>query len=114
MAVVDAIRHKLPSAHVVRVDIPPREQLPNTKRQQAAEVNRIVRERLSAQRDPLISFVGESYVSDFVDPVNGTISNLDLYDYVHFTDQGFRKFCPPIIAEIKRILDLPILEKANK
>jgi platelet-activating factor acetylhydrolase IB subunit beta/gamma len=82
-AVVTAIRHRLPAAHV--------------------DINEKMRQRLMPKRDPMLTFVGETFTRDLVNPVDGKISALDMYDFLHFSEQGYRKFCRPIVDEIHRL-----------
>ena len=112
LAVVAAVRRKLPAACVVVVAVPPRGRHMNNLREKIADINRLVQQRLlpseSAQYDPFVTFVGATFMHDLVETAHGggaTISHHDMFDYLHFTNDGYRKFCRPIIDEIKRLLD---------
>lgn len=38
----------------------------------------------------------------FVNPNNGTIDNRDFYDYLHFSDVGYEKFCSKLVDFIMK------------
>ena len=40
----------------------------------------------------------------FLNPNDGTISHRDMYDFLHFTREGYMKFCEPILDEIQTLL----------
>ena len=103
-AVVKAIRHRLPSAHVVVVDVPPRDPELGDLRQIVVDINEKMRQRLQSKHDPMVTFVGETFTRDLINPVDGKISAQDMYDFLHFTELGYRKFCRPIVEEIDRLL----------
>lgn len=34
----------------------------------------------------------------------GHIDPADMYDYLHFTNEGYRKFCEPLVEEVQNLL----------
>ncbi|XP_075215737.1 platelet-activating factor acetylhydrolase alpha [Lycorma delicatula] len=84
--IVKTIRGLLPDCYVVVVDLLPRGQHPNDLRERNKTVNKIVRTKV--QGWPRVEVVAAD--KGLVQP-DGTISHLDLPDYLHLSDSGYRK-----------------------
>uniref|UniRef100_A0A0P6F8W7 Platelet-activating factor acetylhydrolase IB subunit beta n=1 Tax=Daphnia magna TaxID=35525 RepID=A0A0P6F8W7_9CRUS len=91
MAVVHLIRDKQPQAHIIVMSLLPRGHLVNPLRQRNAHVNELLAQKLTLMtRVQLVNTA-----PDFVLP-DGTISHLDMYDYLHLTPNGYRKVFEPL------------------
>ena len=106
--IVKAIREILPNAFIIVLSIPPKGRINNNYREKVYAINERVEKLMmsEANSSPLNIYLDCNKFHDFVNKVDGTISKLDMYDYLHFTDQGYDKFCQPIINEIKRVLSI--------
>lgn len=112
--IVDEIRRRLASAHILVVEIPPRGRAINRVREKIARVNQLLRTALadgtaSRQRVTLLSCstttcdtTEDDDNHDFLD--DSTIAHADMFDYLNFTSDGYRKFCEPLLHEINSIL----------
>lgn len=118
--IVDEIRRRLASAHILVVEIPPRGRAINRVREKIARVNQLLRTALAdgtaagRQRVTLLSCSATTCDStedddednhDFHD--DSTIAHADMFDYLNFTSDGYRKFCEPLLHEINSILSNP-------
>lgn len=81
--------------------IPPRGQYDNPLRQKIADINSSVAKHVTDMLNVCFFDVDPAL---FISPVDGTISNHDLYDYLHFTRQGYRKLAEPLLEEIQTII----------
>ena len=106
--IVIEIRKQLENTHIIVVAIPPRGRDINIVREKIFRINELVQKNLPSQTnyDKLIHYACFSEVHDLVNPQDGTISHTDMFDYLHFTDQGYIKFVKPIYDEINEILSL--------
>lgn len=84
--IVKTVRGRLPDCHIVIVDLLPRGQHENHLRERNKAVNKIVRAQV--QGWPRVETVAAD--KGLVQP-DGTISHLDMLDYLHLTDNGYRK-----------------------
>lgn len=79
--------------------IPPRGKNENPLRAKIKEIN----ERL-AETIPTVSS------AEFFDPkaefiqADGTIDRSDLCDFLHFTSQGYRKYCQPLADRLRELI----------
>ncbi|XP_064650862.1 platelet-activating factor acetylhydrolase IB subunit alpha2-like [Lineus longissimus] len=99
-AIVDLLLSKQPQAQIIVLGIPPRGKHPNSLRTKLGEVNTML---LGSLKDkPKVTFldVGKDFVEE------GQISRLDMYDYLHFTHDGYQKFCEPLLEEIQDIVGI--------
>ncbi|XP_069041536.1 platelet-activating factor acetylhydrolase IB subunit gamma isoform X1 [Lepisosteus oculatus] len=98
-AIVQLIRSKLPHTHVLILGLLPRGKSPNPLREHSARVNELLQ-----QAAP--SLPGASFLS--VDPgfvhSDGTISHMDLYDYLHLTPAAYRAVCQPLHRAVTSLL----------
>lgn len=103
LAIVDQIRRRLVTTHILVVEIPPRGRHPNRLRDKITRLNTLLREHVIARNDPKITFLS-SCSRELISTHDGTISHTDMFDFLNFTNEGYRKFCEPIIDEINAIL----------
>ena len=80
--------------------IPPRGQRPNPQRERIAEVNRLLAERIPEELS--CQFVNVD-ASVFVN-ADGQISRDDMFDFLHFTKQGYIKLLEPLLDEIQSLM----------
>ncbi|CAH1797599.1 unnamed protein product [Owenia fusiformis] len=100
LAIVNTIEEKQPEAQTVVVGIPPRGQNPNKLREKITKINQSLASKLS--NEPRAVFVNVD-AGLFVNS-DGEISHRDMYDYLHFTAQGYQKLCEPILEEVQNLL----------
>ena len=99
-SVVEAVLSRQEETRVIAVEIPPKGQKPNRSRETFAAVNAIVAEKLSGvERARFLSIGWSAWVGE-----GGEISNLDMFDYLHFTQRGYEKLCQPLAEEIQNVL----------
>lgn len=100
------IRARLPKTHIIVLAIPPRGKEINNVREKIVRINDLVEKHLSVEDcfDQDIHYLCCSRGHEFVNPQDGTISHTDMYDYLHFTNEGYQKFVEPILDEINSIL----------
>ncbi len=84
--------------------VPPRGRDINVQREKIIKINELVEKAMLAEADSSVRFMSSSRWCEFINPQDGTISDEDMYDYLHFTHKGYRKFCEPVVEEIKQIL----------
>lgn len=94
MAIVDLLREKQPQAHVVVMSLLPRGRYVNPLRERNSRVNEFLEQKMSQLPSPgRVQLVKSD--SGFVQ-ADGSISHLDLYDYLHLSPQGQRKVFEPV------------------
>ena len=81
--------------------LPPRGEKPNPVREKFVTINRALEERLADT--PNTTFVGID-PAVFYKSASEDISRQDMYDYLHFTKQGYQKLCEPLLEEIQSLL----------
>ncbi|KAK2705654.1 platelet-activating factor acetylhydrolase IB subunit alpha1-like [Artemia franciscana] len=81
-----SIQRKLPSATIFVLSLLPRGKYPNPLREKNKKVNELLKEELISKNQ--VKFVDIS--SGMVQP-DGTISHLDLHDYLHLSVTGYEK-----------------------
>lgn len=106
LEIICQIRKKLSRTHIIVIEIPPRGRDPNPLREKIAKINKLLEENITttAGNDSKVTFLCCSKSNEFVSSQDGTISHTDMYDYLNFTNEGYRKFCEPIVEEINGIL----------
>jgi hypothetical protein len=104
--IVQEIRKRLAKTHIVVLEIPPRGKDINIQREKILKINRQVEEWIQneVKNDPLLTYLVCSKRNEFINGQDGTISHTDMYDFLNFTNEGYRKFCEPLIEEIVHIL----------
>jgi platelet-activating factor acetylhydrolase IB subunit beta/gamma len=101
------IRSKLKKAYVIVLSIPPRGREQNALRDKLAKINQMVESSIEKdEKDAKVKFLCCSRWHEFVNPTDGTISHTDMYDYLHFTNEGYDKFCEPIVEDIAQLLSV--------
>lgn len=108
ITIVSKMREKLPLSHIIVLAIPPRGRDINAVREKINKVNDLVEQHLEKRinSDKKVHFLCSSKVHEFISPQDGTISHTDMFDYLHFTDQGYSKYMEPVLDEIIEILSL--------
>jgi len=94
MAIIDLLKEKQPQAHVVVLSLLPRGRYVNPLRERNSQVNQVLEQKISLLPSPRRVQLVKSD-SGFVQP-DGSISHLDLYDYLHLSPQGQRKVFEPV------------------
>ncbi|XP_077985572.1 platelet-activating factor acetylhydrolase IB subunit alpha1-like [Glandiceps talaboti] len=98
-AIVESITNKQPQAQLFLMGIPPRGLNPNPLREKIKKIN-------EALPNMLKSFANTQFIE--CDPgfiqVDGTIDHNDMFDYLHFTRQGYEKFCTPLYEAMTNLL----------
>ncbi|XP_022200418.2 platelet-activating factor acetylhydrolase IB subunit alpha2 [Nilaparvata lugens] len=84
--IVRTIRGLQPDCQIVVIDLLPRGQLPNELREKNAAVNKLVRSKLAGWPKVEIVASDKGLIQQ-----DGTISHLDMLDYLHLTEGGYRK-----------------------
>ncbi len=106
LEIVKEMRSRLSQTKILVLAIPPRGKHINIQREKIIKVNECVERALliGPHAHSAVRFVASSRWHEFINPQDGTISHADMYDYLHFTNEGYRKFCQPILEEIDQIL----------
>ncbi|KAJ8315979.1 hypothetical protein KUTeg_005993 [Tegillarca granosa] len=99
MEIVRVTQDKQPSAQLIVMGIPPRGEKPNPVREKIATINKDLLKKLSGT--PNVTFINIE-PSMFINE-DGLISHKDMYDYLHMTDDGYKKFCEPLQEEIQNL-----------
>ncbi|KAK3106945.1 hypothetical protein FSP39_003623 [Pinctada imbricata] len=100
-AIVQAIAERQPQAQIVVMGIPPRGENPNPLRDKILNINSNLSAKYKdSEKVTFLNVESETFVRD------GVISHLDMYDYLHFTDQGYQKLCEPLCDEIQNLLQV--------
>ncbi|XP_063440575.1 platelet-activating factor acetylhydrolase IB subunit alpha2-like isoform X3 [Mytilus galloprovincialis] len=100
LAIVKAIQERQSQAQIIVLGIPPRGEKPNPLREKISKINEGLCSKLSGT--PNISFLNAEF-SSFINS-EGLIDSKDMYDYLHFTNEGYRKFCEPLVEEVQSLL----------
>ncbi|KAG8226370.1 hypothetical protein J437_LFUL007728 [Ladona fulva] len=100
LEIVKVIRQKQPQAQVVVCSLLPRGQFPNHLRDRNTRVNQILKEKISELSNCHLVDSSEG----FVQPQDGSISHLDMYDYLHLTEAGYAKAFAPVNTILRRLL----------
>ncbi|XP_013392016.1 platelet-activating factor acetylhydrolase IB subunit gamma [Lingula anatina] len=101
LEIVKCIRDKQPQAQLIVMGIPPRGQHHNPLREKIATINTALAEKLSSLVNTQFLNVDPGI---FLNPADGSISRQDMYDYLHFTQKGYRKLCEPLLEELQNLL----------
>ncbi|CAC5400669.1 PAFAH1B2_3 [Mytilus coruscus] len=96
LAIVKAIQERQSQVQIIVLGIPPRGEKPNPLREKISKINEGLSSKLSST--PNITFLNADF-SAFINS-EGLIDSKDMYDYLHFTNEGYRKFCEPLVEEI--------------
>lgn len=81
--------------------IPPRGQFDNPLRKKINHINSGVSASVSGIPNVFFFDVDPNV---FINSSDGSISHLDMYDYLHLTRQGYRKLLEPLLDEIQTLL----------
>ena len=108
MTIVKRMRSQLPKSNIMVLGIPPRGREPNRLREKIKLVNHLVEtglKKMDEESSCYVTFMCCSNGHDFINPQDGTISHNDMGDYLHFTNEGYEKFCEPIYEKISQLLN---------
>lgn len=97
--IVELLSEKQPQAALLVLKIPPRGQFPNAKREILAELNANLAETLKTIPKCQVIDTDAGFVA-----ADGTISHHDMYDYLHFTNLGYKKAFEAVHAAIQAII----------
>lgn len=100
MAIVKAIQDRQKDAQLIVMGIPPRGEKPNELRDKIKKINENLSSKL--KNKPNVTFLNAEF-SVFLNS-EGHIDPADMYDYLHFTNEGYRKFCEPLVEEVQNLL----------
>jgi len=89
-ALCSLIRDKQPQAYIVILTLLPRGQNPNVLRDQNENVNEILTEYVKGNSLLQLVPIDKGFVQ-----TDGTITNHDMYDYLHLTQKGYQKAFEP-------------------
>lgn len=98
-AIVNLLFKKQPQAHVIVLGIPPRGHQHNK-----------LREKMSAINTALATSLPKLGKAELLDTTAGLVNSdglifpTDMFDYLHFTKQGYRKLCEPLFVRLEEIL----------
>lgn len=96
---VSAVRNKLPDTYIILPSLLPRGHLPNQLRDKMKRINELVAERCVSQARV------QTVVTDkgVLQP-DGSLSHLDMFDYLNLTNNGAHKCYEPVLDLISQIL----------
>lgn len=100
--IVWSITGKLPSAKVIVLGLLPRGKQPNHLREKHFQVNHALKEVISAIPNSLYLDSDPGFVRS-----DGTISHEDMFDYLHLTRKGYKKFVKRIHDVVLKFLKYP-------
>lgn len=98
-AIVEYVSGKQPQATLFVLKIPPRGHRPNPKRQIIAEINGGLQETLAHVPKTQILDIDPGFLS-----ADGSLDHRDMYDYLHFTNQGYWKAFEIVHIAIQSVL----------
>ncbi|XP_014260922.1 platelet-activating factor acetylhydrolase IB subunit beta homolog [Cimex lectularius] len=99
MEVAFSVRTRLPEAYLIILELLPRGQYPNKLREKNKQVNQLLRQKV--QGLPRIEALS---VENGLVQSDGTISHLDMPDYLHLSDLAYRKAFEPLHDLLSQIL----------
>ncbi|XP_031622806.1 platelet-activating factor acetylhydrolase IB subunit beta homolog [Contarinia nasturtii] len=100
--IVKNIREKLPDAYIVLPTLLPRGQQPNRLREKNQQVNKLIAEKYSTNREDKVQTV---QIDKGLVQADGTISHHDMFDYLNLTNTGYKKVFEPIYDLLSQILN---------
>jgi len=100
--IVWSITSKLPSAKVIVLGLLPRGKEPNHLREKHFQVNHALKEVVSTIPNALYLDSDPGFVRS-----DGLISHEDMFDYLHLTRRGYKKFAKPIHDVVLKFLKYP-------
>lgn len=98
-SVVWSITSKLPSAKIIVLGLLPRGKQPNPLREKHFQVNHSLRGLIATIPNSLYLDSDPGFVRS-----DGFISHEDMFDYLHMTRKGYKKFCKHISEIIIKFL----------
>ncbi|XP_071959630.1 platelet-activating factor acetylhydrolase IB subunit alpha1-like [Antedon mediterranea] len=108
-AIVKYISEKQPQSHIVVMGLPPRGQKPNHLREKNSAVNVLIAKFLETIPNADYFSTDADYVQS-----DGLIDCRDMYDYLHFTVNGYRKICESLHDNLVELLTKQGVESCKK
>lgn len=117
---IKQIRLKQAKSHIIVLGIPPRGREMNRLREKNDKINSIVEKYCldtvnNNNTNNITQQNGNNTQSqltylcchnEILSTMDATISHHDMIDYLNLTNEGYRKFCEPIIEELQNILNI--------
>lgn len=100
LAVAQLLTSRLPRAKVIILGLLPRGERPNPLREKNVVVNSVLRSRLARPGRILLLDVG----ARFLQP-DGTLSQRDMFDFLHLTAAGYAAVSKPLSELLLQILE---------
>lgn len=101
LEIVKTCQKKQPQSQIIVMGIPPRGQFDNPLRKKINRINSGASAGVSGIPNVFFFDVDPNI---FINSSDGSISHLDMYDYLHLTRQGYRKLLEPLLDEIQTLL----------
>ncbi|XP_041470579.1 platelet-activating factor acetylhydrolase IB subunit alpha2-like [Lytechinus variegatus] len=98
-AIVKLIVDKQPQAHIIVMAIPPRGHRHNKLRDKNSAINAALATSLPKLGKAELLESAKSLLSS-----EGLIFTSDMFDFLHFTNQGYKKLCEPLQDRLEEIL----------
>lgn len=98
-SIVWSISSKLPSAKIIVLSLLPRGKQPNPLREKHFQVNHTLKEAIETIPNSIYLVSDPGFVRS-----DGIISHEDMFDYLHLTRKGYKKFCQHIHHVIIKFL----------
>ncbi|KAM9728854.1 platelet-activating factor acetylhydrolase IB subunit alpha2 isoform 1-T4 [Menidia menidia] len=100
LAIAQLLTNRLPKAKIVVLGLLPRGERPNPLREKNAAVNGFLRAWLPRLGQAQLLDVGGDFVHS-----DGTISTMDMFDFLHLTSAGYRSISKPLSDLLLQVLD---------
>jgi len=97
--IVWSITSKLPSAKIIVLSLLPRGKQPNRLREKHFQINHTLKEAIDTIPNSVYLDSDPGFVRS-----DGIISHEDMFDYLHLTRKGYKKFCQHIHRVIVKFL----------
>nr|CAH8828722.1 unnamed protein product [Trichobilharzia regenti] len=100
LSVVEKTKFKQPRASLIVMGLLPCGRNPNRRRTKHEKINKLLSEAFRSRPD--ITYLNPDW-DGFIQP-DGTISQRDMFDYMHPTENGYEKLCDPLLEELQNSL----------
>ncbi|XP_072325198.1 platelet-activating factor acetylhydrolase IB subunit alpha2-like isoform X2 [Scyliorhinus torazame] len=107
-AIVHLLNQQQPQAKVIVLGLLPRGKDPNPLRVKNALVNKLVRNTLEIRSNTSFLDVDPGFVNS-----DGTISQNDMYDYLHLTRHAYTSVCNLIHGRVQQLLSEAVCDDLN-
>lgn len=99
IAIINALHEKIPEAHIIVWGLLPRGEYSNKLSHKNERTNALVEEKMWGIPNTQFLTTGEH-----LGLAKGVINSIDMYDYLHLTNVGYRKTFLPVVRIIRRLL----------